>query len=160
MSTDFLSVDPDMNWNEIIDKLLRRECSAVETYQQVSRKERQESGRNAEFQELAAILSDHQQAASQLEAWVQQPERRTDRFGGWGTWSKVAMGAANIFGDRMVLRALKAGEESGAKRYQEVLEAPAVPAELKPLFVDLLAKQQAHIRILEGLMSKSLGLPV
>ena len=112
-----------MNWNEITDKLLKRECSAVETYQQALRKERQESGRNAEFQELVTILRDHQQAASQLEAQIQQPERRAaQNFGGWGTWSKVVMGAANIFGDRMVLRALKAGEESGFKRYQEVLQ--------------------------------------
>ena len=64
------------------------------------------------------------------------------------------MGAASIFGDSMVLRALKAGEESGCKRYQEVLEASATPVELKPVFRDLLAKQQAHIRTLDGLMSK------
>ncbi len=56
---------------------------------------------------------------------------------------------------------MKAGEESGFKRYQEVLEvSTAMPAELKPLFLDLLAKQQAHIRTLDGLMSKKLELPV
>ncbi len=145
-----------MNWNEITDKLLKRECSALETYQQVLRKEGQELGRNAEFQELVTILRDHQLAVSQLEVRIQQPERSAARnFGGWGTWSKVVIGAANIFGDRIVLRALKAGEESGFKRYQEVLEADAAPAELKPLFLELLAKQQAHIRILDGLMSKT-----
>ena len=145
-----------MNWDEITDKLLKRECSAVETYQQVLRKEGQESGRRAEFQEIVTILRDHQQAASQLEARIQQPERSAaQNFGGWGTWSKVVMGAANIFGDRTVLRALKAGEESGFKRYQEVLEPTATPAELKPLFLNLLAKQQAHIRILDGLLSKA-----
>jgi len=144
-----------MNWNEITDKLLRRECSAVETYQQALRNERQESGRNAEFQALITILRDHEQAASQLEARIPQPEHgAAQNFGGWCTWSKVVMGAANIFGDRMVLRALKAGEESGFKRYQEVLQTPATPEELKPLFLDMLAKQHAHIRILDGLMSK------
>lgn len=143
-----------MNWNEITDRLFKRECLAVETYQQALRKERQESGRRAEFQELVTILRDHQQAASQLEARIQQPERRVaQNFGGWGTWSKVVMGAANVFGDKMVLRALKAGEESGLKRYQEVLEASA-PAELKPLFLERLAKQQAHIRLLDELMSQ------
>jgi hypothetical protein len=150
-----------MNWNEITGKLLKRECSAAETYQQVLRKAREELAQNAEFQELATIFSDHQQAASQLEAQIQQPERRADGFGGWGTWSKVVMGAASIFGDRVVLRALKAGEESGFKRYQEVLEATTtattMPAELRPLFLDLLEKQQAHIRTLDGLMSKRVG---
>ena len=154
-------LDTDMNWHEITDKLLKREWSAVETYQQVLHKAREELARNAEFQELATILKDHQQAASQLEAQIQQPERRAALLRGWGTWSKVVMGAANIFGDRVVLRALKAGEESGFKRYQEVLEATtAMPAELKPLFLDQLAKQQAHMRTLDGLMSKRLGLPV
>ncbi|MGH8581511.1 MAG: DUF2383 domain-containing protein [Gammaproteobacteria bacterium] len=148
-----------MNWNEITDRLFKRECLAVETYQQALRKERQELERHAEFKELVTILRDHQQAASQLEARIQQPERRAaQNFGDWGTWSKVVMGAANIFGDRMVLRALKAGEESGLKRYQEVLEATATPAELKPLFLDLLAKQHTHIRTLDGLMSKLDGL--
>lgn len=162
MSTDLtdLSVDTDMNWHDITEKLWKREWSAVETYQQVLHKARQELARNAEFQELATILKDHQQAASQLEARIQQPERRADgSFGGWNTWSKVVMGAASIFGDSVVLRALRAGEESGFKRYQEVLEATtAMPAELKPLFLDLLAKQQAHIRTLDGLLSKTLRL--
>lgn len=143
-----------MNWNEIADRLLQRECSAVETYQQALRKQRQESERNAEFEELATILSDHQQAASQLAAQIRQPPQRSAQgFGGWSTWSKVVMGAANIFSDRMVLRALKAGEESGFRRYQEVLEAAAMPAELKPLLLDQLAKQEAHIRALDRLMS-------
>ena len=155
-------MDTDTYWHEITDKLLKREWSAVETYQQVLHKAREELARNAEFQELATILRDHQQAALQLEARIQQPERRADGcFGGWSTWSKVVMGAASIFGDKVVLRALKAGEESGFKRYQEVLEATtAMPPELKPLFLDQLAKQQAHMRTLDGLMSKRLGLPV
>ncbi len=145
-----------MNWDETTDKLLKRECAAVETYQQVLRKEGQESGRRGEFQELVTILRDHEWAVSQLEGRIQQPERSAaQNFGGWSTWSKVVMGAATIFGDRIVLRALKAGEESGFKRYQEVLEPTATPAELKPLFLDLLAEQQAHIRILDGLLSKT-----
>jgi len=150
-----------MNWHDITDKLLKREYSAVETYQQVLHKAREELARNAEFHELATILRDHQQAASQLEARMQQRERRADGcFGGWGTWSKVVMGAASIFGDRVVLRALKAGEESGFKRYQEVLGATTMPAELMPLFLDQLVNQEAHMRTLDGLMSKRLGLPV
>lgn len=155
-----LSADTDMNWNEITDKLLQTECSAVETYQQALRKQRQESERNAEFEELATILSDHQQAAAELAAQIRQPQRSARDFGGWGTWSKIVVGAANIFGDRVVLRALKAGEESGFKRYQEVLEATAMPAELKPLVLDQLAKQEAHIRALDRLMSISLDAKV
>ncbi len=147
-SKSLLHTDP----NEITDKFLQRERAAVETYRQVLYKARQEPARNAELRKLATILSAHLQAAAQLEARIQQPEPRAARgIGGWGTWSKVVMGAANIFADRMVLRALKAGEESGFKRYQEVLEATA---ELKLLFLDLLAKQQTHLRTLDRLISK------
>ncbi len=137
------------------DKFLQWERSAAETYRQVLYKAREEPARNAELRKLATILSDHLQAASRLEARFQQPEARTAQgFGGWGTWSKVVRGAATIFGDRMVLRALKAGEESGFQRYREALEVTATPAELKPLILDLLAKQQTHLRTLDRLISK------
>lgn len=60
-----------MTWDEL-NKCLRSELSAVETYQQALDKERQEFGQEVEFQELSSILTDHQQAASQLEAQVQR----------------------------------------------------------------------------------------
>ena len=55
-----------------INQLLRSELSAVETYRQALDKEREKFGHETEFQQLNAILAEHQQAASQLTTQIQQ----------------------------------------------------------------------------------------
>lgn len=143
-----------MTWDEL-NKCLRSELSAVETYQQALDKERQEFGQEVEFQELSSILTDHQQAASQLEAQVQRMGGTpTHDSGAWGTWSKLVMGTAKLLGDKAALKALKEGEESGLKDYQEVLQDAPAPGEVKTLINGLVAKQLAHIGALDRLMAR------
>ncbi len=143
-----------MTFDEM-NKLLRSELSAVETYQQALEKERQKFGHEAEFQRLNAILSEHQQAASQLRAQIQQlGGTPVQDSGAWGTWSKIVMGTAKLLGDKAALKALKEGEESGLKEYQEALQDPDTPSEVKPVINSLLARQQAHIRTLDELMTR------
>lgn len=143
-----------MTWDEL-NKCLRSELSAVETYQQALDKERQEFGQEVEFQELSSILTDHQQAASQLEAQVQRMGGTpTHDSGAWGTWSKLVMGTAKLLGDKAALKALKEGEESGLKDYQEVLQDATAPGEVKTLINGLVAKQLAHIGALDRLMAR------
>jgi uncharacterized protein (TIGR02284 family) len=143
-----------MTFDEM-NKLLRSELSAVETYQQALEKERQKFGHETEFQQLNAILSEHQQAASQLSTQIQQlGGTPVQDSGAWGTWSKIVMGTAKLMGDKAALKALKEGEESGLKEYQEVLQDTDTPPEVKPVINSLLARQQAHIRTLDELMAK------
>lgn len=143
-----------MTFDEM-NKLLRSELSAVETYQQALEKERQKFGHEAEFQRLNAILSEHQQAASQLRAQIQQlGGTPVQDSGAWGTWSKIVMGTAKLLGDKAALKALKEGEESGLKEYQEAVQDPDTPSEVKPVINSLLARQQAHIRTLDELMAR------
>jgi uncharacterized protein (TIGR02284 family) len=143
-----------MTFDEM-NKLLRSELSAVETYQQALEKERQKFGHEAEFQRLNAILSEHQQAASQLRAQIQQlGGTPVQDSGAWGTWSKIVMGTAKLLGDKAALKALKEGEESGLKEYQEALQDPDTSSEVKPVINSLLARQQAHIRTLDELMAR------
>jgi uncharacterized protein (TIGR02284 family) len=138
-----------------MNKLLRSELSAVETYQQALDKERQKFGHEAEFQQLNAILSEHQQAASQLRTQIQQlGGTPVQDSGAWGTWSKIVMGTAKLMGDKAALKALKEGEESGLKEYQEALQDTTTPSEVKTLLNSLVPKQQAHIQTLDGLMAK------
>ncbi len=151
-----MSTDPEatMNWDEI-NRLLRSELSAVETYQQALQKEGQKFEHEAEFQQLATILNDHQQAAARLEAQIKQMGGRpVQDSGAWGTWSKIVMGTAKFFGDKAALKALKEGEESGLKEYQEVLNDTATPGEVKPLINSLLAQQHSHIQALDGLLAR------
>ena len=138
-----------------MNKLLRSELSAVETYKQALGKEQQKFGHETEFQRLNAILSEHQQAASQLSTQIQQlGGTPVQDSGAWGTWSKIVMGAATLLGDKAALKALKEGEESGLKEYEEALQDPKTPLEVKPVINSLLASQQAHIRTLDELMTK------
>jgi len=143
-----------MQWDEM-NKLLRSELSAVETYQQALEKEQQKFGHETEFQRLNAILSEHQQAASQLSTQIQQlGGTPVQDSGAWGTWSKIVMGTAKLMGDKAALKALKEGEESGLKEYQEALQDADTPPEVKTVINNLLPKQQAHIRTLDEMMAK------
>jgi uncharacterized protein (TIGR02284 family) len=143
-----------MTWDET-NKLLRSELSAVETYQQALEKEQQKFGHETEFQQLNAILSEHQQAASQLRTQIQQlGGTPVQDSGAWGAWSKIVMGTAKLMGDKAALKALKEGEESGLKEYEEVLQDPDTPSEVKPVINSLLARQQEHIRTLDELMAR------
>lgn len=40
--------------------------------------------------------------------------------GAWGEWAKLVMGTAKLLGDKAALKALKEGEESGLKEYQDL----------------------------------------
>jgi uncharacterized protein (TIGR02284 family) len=158
MSIDKASADDfprkEMDWNNL-NKYLRNELSVIETYQQALEKERQKLGHETEFQQLNAILSEHQQAASQLRTHIQQlGGTPVQDSGAWGTWSKIVMGAATLLGDKAALKALKEGEESRLKEYQEALQDTDTPPEVKTVINSLLPKQQAHIRTLDELMAK------
>lgn len=138
-----------------MNRLLRSELSAVETYQLALDKEREKFGHETEFQQLNAILAEHQQAASQLTTQIQQlGGTPVQDSGAWGMWSKIVMATAKLMGDKAALKALKEGEESGLKEYQEALHDTTTPSEVKTVLNSLLPKQQAHIRTLDGLMAK------
>jgi uncharacterized protein (TIGR02284 family) len=138
-----------------MNKLLRGELSAIETYHQALEKERADFGQAAEFQQLSSILRDHQQAVDRLKTEIQRTGGTpVDDSGAWGTWSKIVMATAKLFGDKAALKALKEGEESGLQEYQEVLQDTDTPTEVKPVINSLLARQQAHIRTLDELMAR------
>ena len=138
-----------------MNKLLRGELSAIETYQQALEKERADFGQETEFQQLSSILRDHQQAADRLKTEIQRlGGTPVDDSGAWGTWSKIVMATAKLFGDKAALKALKEGEESGLKDCEDMLQSGTVPSEVKPLIANLAAQQQAHIRVLDDLLAK------
>jgi hypothetical protein len=72
--------------------------------------------------------------------------------GAWGTWSKTVMGTAKLLGDKTALKALKEGEESGAKDYQSVAEDPNASMDVKNVVDSHLAKQHEHVRTLDRLL--------
>ena len=141
-----------MNTDEL-NKCLRSELSAIETYQQALEKNRQQYGRDPSFQQLTQMLEDHEEAAARLRSLIQQNGGTpSNDSGAWGTWSKTVMGAAKLFGDKAALKALKEGEESGMKEYQSIAQDSAASADVKSVTSPLIAKQQEHIRQLDRLI--------
>lgn len=136
-----------------LNRCLRSELSAIETYKQALDKHRQEYGQEPQFQQLNEMLSDHREAASQLSSWVQQcgGTPSTDS-GAWGTWSKAVMGAAKLFGDKAALKALKEGEESGLKEYERLAQDAGAPPDVKSTVSRLLERQQKHLHRLDALI--------
>jgi Domain of unknown function (DUF2383) len=138
-----------------MNTLLRNELSAVETYQQALGKGEDRLGHESEFEQLAAILNDHERAAARLEALIRKlGGTPTQESGGWGAWSKIVMGTAKLFGEKSALKALKEGEESGLKEYHDVLQDPAIRGELKTEINTFAANQIAHIGTLNDLMAR------
>ena len=137
---------------DTIDKLLKDELAAKETYQQVLDKFREDvSLGSADY--LQPIYEDHKEAVSSLqEQAVQMGGSPTEDSGIWGTWSEIVQGGANMFGQKAALKALQEGEKTGADDYEEALQDPDLPTEVRSLIeTKLLPAQQSHIRTLDRL---------
>lgn len=130
-----------------LNKILRGELSATETYRQALDKIRGEYGQDARFAQLSQMLQDHEQAASQLRAMIQETGgTASNDSGAWGTWSKAVMGTAKLLGDKAALKALKEGEESGLKDWDSV--APDV----RNRFSSVISREQEHVRQLDRMI--------
>ena len=142
-----------MKQMETLEKLLKNELSATETYQQVLDKLRADVPLS-EAENLMPIYEDHKAAVSSLQAL-------TTRFGGtptevsgaWGVWAKLMLDGANILGNEVVLKALHEGEMIGDKDYKEALLDTELPSDIRSLIeTKLLLAQQAHISTLDRLL--------
>lgn len=143
-----------MGYDEM-NELLKNELSAIETYRQALEKKDTDPEHVMAINELSAILDDHQRAASRIEAAIRQKGGEPAHgSGAWGAWSKVVMGTAQLFGDKAALKALKEGEESGLKEYEDALGDTGMPQDQKSLISDLLATQRLHVQTLDVLMSR------
>ena len=138
---------------EDLNACLRGEIAAIETYEQALDKIRGEYAADARFQQLAAMLQDHQEAAARLRGLVQQcgAAPATDS-GAWGAWSKTVMGTAKLLGDKAALKALKEGEEDGVKQYDRVAQQASALTEVRSAAATLKTKNEEHIRQLDLLI--------
>jgi hypothetical protein len=133
-----------------IERLLRGELAALETYEQAL----QRSHDAAKMGRLTAIRNDHAEVAEKLRRLLAEADARRDVKGSgpWGAFAKATEGVATLIGDRVALRALKAGEDHGVKLYEKALDKE-LDAELEALIRDaILPKSRAHIETLEELL--------
>ncbi|MGH8490116.1 MAG: DUF2383 domain-containing protein [Gammaproteobacteria bacterium] len=138
-----------------MNKVLTSELSAIETYQQALEKKSTDPAHIPAIDAMNAILDDHQKAASRIEAAIRQKGGEpVHSSGAWGTWSKIVMGTAQLFGDKAALKAFKEGEQSGLKEYEDILGDGRIPQDQKMLISDLVATQRMHVQTLDSLMSR------
>jgi Domain of unknown function (DUF2383) len=136
-----------------IEKLLKDELSAMETYQQALDKFKVAGGQFM-TNSLTPIFGAHKVAVSSLEAQMTKqggtPQKGT---GAWGSWAKLILEGASLLGKQSTVKILLEGEKSGEGDYQEALKDTTLSAELRTLIeTKLLPAQQAHIRSLDRLL--------
>jgi bacterioferritin (cytochrome b1) len=120
VETDIGRGSPDAE--KIIDtlnKFLRGELSAVETYAQAI--ERLNS--SSFLPELADNQRSHQERAELLAQQVLQMGGEPSRSSGlWGGFAKLVEGSAKLFGEKAAVAALEEGEDHGLRLYRNELD--------------------------------------
>jgi uncharacterized protein (TIGR02284 family) len=138
---------------KILNKFLKDELSATESYQQALDKLRDDVGLG-QSEDLMPICDDHVQAVFSLQGLINRlGGTPVENSGAWGTWAKMILGGANMLGKKSVLRALHEGEKNGVKDFEEALQDTELSSDVRALIeTKLLPDQQKHIHILEQLL--------
>jgi uncharacterized protein (TIGR02284 family) len=133
-----------------LNRLIRGELSAIETYRQALDKMKD----SPEVTELHAIMVEHRTAAQSLREYVKQRGGDPSSDSGpWGAWAKLVTGTAKLFGNSAALKALKEGEEHGVKEYESFLDDENADDECKDMVrTRLLPQAQAHVPVLDRLI--------
>lgn len=137
-----------------VEKLLKNELSAAETYHQALEKFEEENQRR-EIAYLEPIYEEHTEAVSELQEKIQQMGGTpTSDSGLWGSWSEAVMSGAELLGKDAMLNALLAGEKSGLDDYEQAAQDPEIPSEVSALIqAKYVASQQENIRAINRLLS-------
>jgi bacterioferritin (cytochrome b1) len=104
---------------DTLNKFLRGELSAVETYDQAI--ERLRGG--SFLSELTDNQRSHQERAELLAQQVLQMGGEPSRSSGvWGGFAKLVEGGAKLFGEKAAVAALEEGEDHGMRLYRNELD--------------------------------------
>jgi len=133
-----------------LNRLVRGELAAVETYRQALEKMQDAP----EATELHALMTEHRSALQTLREHVTHcGGTPSETSGPWGTWAQLIEGAAKLFGNAAALKALKQGEEHGIKEYEDVLTDPLLdPCCAKVIRTQSLPQARAHVPVLDRLI--------
>jgi hypothetical protein len=108
------SVDADQITG-ILNKFLRGELSAVETYRQALDR----LGASAFASELLENKRSHEQRVEMLKNQiVRLGGKCAEDSGAWGGFAKLVEGGAKLFGEKAAVAALEEGEDHGLKLYR------------------------------------------
>lgn len=136
-----------------IEKLLKDELSATETYQKAL-EELKFPGGQFMSNSLMPMFGDHKAAVSILQEQIVKlggtPHKNS---GAWGSWPKLILEGASLLGKRSAVKVLLEGEKTAEADYAAALKDPALSADIHTLIeTKLLPTQQSHIRSLDRVL--------
>jgi uncharacterized protein (TIGR02284 family) len=138
---------------DTLNKFLKDELSATETYQQALDKLK-EAAELGNSNSLTPIFEEHKEAVSSLQSLINRlGGTPVEDSGAWGAWAKIVVGGANLLGKKATLKALQEGEKNGAEDYEKALQETELPLDIRALIeTKLLPAKQEHIRALARLL--------
>jgi len=138
---------------ETLNKFLKDELSATETYQQALDK-LVENTEMTGSESLTPIYEAHKDAVFSLQALIERMGGTPcEDSGTWGAWAKIVQGGANLLGKKAALKALQGGEKKGEEGYEEALQDTELPSDIRALIeTKLLPAQQSHLATLENML--------
>lgn len=123
-----------------LNELLRRELSAVESY---DRALPAVEGQPSVHADLRDCRASHEARAERIrQAIIHVGGEPARASGAWGLFAKAIAGGARALGWKSVIVALEAGEDHGLKEYKDAL--PRLEAGLQHLVSSELYPQQVH----------------
>jgi hypothetical protein len=137
--------------HDVLNRLLRGELAATETYEMAVSK----VGSEPQAADLRRLHDDHRSAANELRQHIHlHGARPAQDAGSWSAWAKTVEGAATIFGNVAAVKALKEGEEHGITDYEDALNDPKLAGDCKELIrKHLLPQTRSHIPVLDGFIA-------
>ena len=135
-----------------MQRLLKGELAAVESYEHALRDVRNDPARDL----LASFLEDHRGAVSMLSGRsADGGDEGATGAGVWGAFARAVEKAASWVNDPTTLKALKEGEVHGEDEYRNALSENQLDAELRRIIEqELLPLQSEHVEELDLLIAR------
>lgn len=125
---------------ERLNKLLRGELSATETYRMAI-----EKVKNPDYLRiLRDNLQVHERKVTKIRDYVVRlGGQPSEGSGVWGAWSKLFVGGAQVFGEDAAIGALEEGEDQGLRDYRDTVRVTDLDTDvLHFVNTDLLPDQE------------------
>jgi hypothetical protein len=136
-----------------IDKLLKDELSAVETYQCLLETFKLPGGHFV-TDSLTPMYKDHQDAMASLKSRGQQGSPALKSSGVWGNIGKITLIHPEFVGKKAAITELLEGEKNTEMDYMQALQNTNLSVEIRTLIEDkLLPYQQSHVRSLDRMIT-------
>ncbi len=136
---------------EQLNSLLRGELSAVESYEEALTHLEDELIE----EELQRIANEHWGTIEALREYViEYGGEPSWGSGPWGFFTALITGAAKLLGPKMMLSALKKGEEHGVQLYEEAMNQQELADECRIVIASrLLPLTRTHVQTLDRLLA-------